>query len=203
MRAAVAKSNGGEFLNCSWLQFRVVGYAIISEDGMVANSQGQMPSTLVIPADQKFLSEQLDRSNILVHARNSHENHPSSGQRKRLIVSRSVESLETCDTYPNAVYWNPAGTSLEVAAWALGVSEGAIAVLGGPGIYRLFLPRYNIFYLSRASNLQIPGGLAIFAGDPGRSPESVLASNGMQRMKHEVLDADYGVNVATWCRRPD
>ena len=74
---------------------------------------------MVIPEDQEFLSERSDRSSILVHGRNSHENHPTSGQRKRLIVSGSVRSLEMCDTYPNAFYWNPAGTSLvgSVGAW--------------------------------------------------------------------------------------
>lgn len=118
MKAAVAKSIGRELPNCNWSQLCVLGYAIISEDGMVANSHGQMPS-MVIPEDQEFLSEQSDRSSIFVHGRNSHENHPTSGQRKRLIVSGSVRSLETCDTYPNAFYWDPAGTSLvgSVGAW--------------------------------------------------------------------------------------
>lgn len=101
MKAGIYSPNGYPSL------FDVVGYAIASEDGVVANSQGQMPSTLVISVDHSSLSEQLDRSSILVLGRNSRENHPSSGQRKRLISSRMVGGLETCDTCPNAFYWEP------------------------------------------------------------------------------------------------
>ena len=58
------------------MRLRVEGFAIISEDGMVADATGAKPSTLVIEADQ--LSDELDRASVVVHGRNSHENQPQS-----------------------------------------------------------------------------------------------------------------------------
>jgi hypothetical protein len=47
------------------MTLRVEGFAIISEDGMLADASGVMPSTLVIEADQKFLSNRLDRAAVI------------------------------------------------------------------------------------------------------------------------------------------
>jgi len=55
---------------------------------MLADATGAMPPTLVIEADQRFLSEGLDCASVLVHGRNSHENQPRSPQRRRLILLR-------------------------------------------------------------------------------------------------------------------
>lgn len=60
---------------------------------MLADATGAMPSTLVKEADQRFLSEGLDRAPVIVHGRNSHENQPRSPQRRRLIATRAIESI--------------------------------------------------------------------------------------------------------------
>jgi len=41
------------------MTLRIEGFAIISEDGMLADATGAMPPTLVIEADQRFLSDGL------------------------------------------------------------------------------------------------------------------------------------------------
>jgi hypothetical protein len=56
------------------MTLRIEGFAIISEDGMLADATGAMPPTLVIEADQRFLSDGLDRTSVVVRGRNSHEN---------------------------------------------------------------------------------------------------------------------------------
>jgi hypothetical protein len=40
----------------------------------------------------------------------------------------------------------------------LGISQGKAVILGGPEIYRLFLPRYDVFHLSRAAGLKLTIG---------------------------------------------
>jgi hypothetical protein len=56
------------------MTLRIEGFVIISEDGMLADATGAMPLTLVIEADQRFLSDGIDRTSVVVHGRNSHEN---------------------------------------------------------------------------------------------------------------------------------
>ena len=41
------------------MTLRIEGFAIISEDAMLADATGAMPPTLVIEADQRFLSDGL------------------------------------------------------------------------------------------------------------------------------------------------
>jgi hypothetical protein len=48
---------------------RIEGYAIVSEDGMLANASGIMPDQLKFEADQKFFERGLDGVDVVVHGR--------------------------------------------------------------------------------------------------------------------------------------
>ena len=48
-------------------QRRIEGYAIISEDGMLADATRHIPELLVVEADQKFFHGNLDRAGVVVH----------------------------------------------------------------------------------------------------------------------------------------
>jgi hypothetical protein len=51
---------------------RIVGYAIVSADGMLADRSGQMPDALKIGADQRFFKSALNGVDAVVHGRHSH-----------------------------------------------------------------------------------------------------------------------------------
>ena len=55
---------------------RIEGYAIISEDGMLANSARIMPDSLKFEADQRFFERGLDGVDVVVHGRHSQEQQP-------------------------------------------------------------------------------------------------------------------------------
>jgi dihydrofolate reductase len=181
------------------MTLRIEGYAIVSEDGMLADAAGVMPPSLVVEADQQFLASGLDRADILVHGRHSHENQPQSPTRRRLIVSRTVETLGPTD-FPNAVLWNPAGLPLEQAMEAVDVEGGIVAVLGGTEVFGLFLPRYDAFYLSRAKGVKLPGGRPIFPRVPASTPEDVLAASGLVAGAQQTLDAEREATLVAWER---
>jgi hypothetical protein len=122
---------------------RVEGFAMVSEDGMVADAGGNMPDSLVIAADHAFLSDGLDNASVVVHGRNSHENQARS--LRRLIATRKIESVDMIADQPQALLWNPDGLPFEGAVRMLGVWRGTVAILGGTEIFGLFLPRYDIF----------------------------------------------------------
>jgi len=167
---------------------------------MLADSAGTMPSSLLIEADQQFLSDGLDRASVIVHGRNSHENQPQSPQRRRLIATRGTETIAPAREYPHALLWNPAGLSLEEAAGLLGVRDGMAAILGGTEIFGFFLPRYHEFHLSQVAGLRLPFGRPVFPQVPQRRPEAVLALNGLASGPQRKLDVSRGVTLSTWQR---
>jgi dihydrofolate reductase len=183
------------------MSLQIEGFAIVSEDGMVADANGVMPSGLIIEADQNFLSDKLDLADVLVHGRHSHEHQPLSANRRRLIASRTIETIKCSDEHPNVLLWNPSGLSLEEAANLLGISQGKVAILGGPEIYHLFLPRYDVFHLSRAHGLTVTSGRPLFSKASTSSPEVALRANGLIDTEQRHLDEEGCVTLTTWYRQ--
>jgi dihydrofolate reductase len=179
---------------------RIEAYAIISTDGMLANSAGIMPDALKFDADQKFFALGLDGVEAVVHGRHSHEQQPHSPLRRRLIVTRQVPALAPDPSNPKALFWNPAGASFEDAWAALELPDGSLAVIGGTEVFGLFLPDYDVFHLTRAPGVALPGGRPVFPQVPRQTPEQVLAEHGLAPDAPQVLDAGSGLAVVSWHR---
>jgi dihydrofolate reductase len=180
---------------------RIEGYAIVSADGMIADANGEMPDSLRYDADQRFLQSSLDRAAAVINGRHSAEGGPRAAQRKRLIVTRQIAAVAPSPDNANALLWNPAGATLEMALEALGAPDGTIAVIGGPDVFSMFLSRYDEFHLSRAARATIPGGLPVFAEvGPNATPEDVLARHGLKPGPRRDLDASADVTIVTWSR---
>jgi dihydrofolate reductase len=179
---------------------RIDGYVIVSADGMLADAGGVMPAELKFQGDKRFFTEALDRADLIVHGRNSHEDQPNSPKRKRIIVTRSVGAVASDPSNPNATLWNPAGASFEAACERAGVRSGTVAVIGGPDIFEMFMDRYDTFWLSLAPRVTLPGGQPCFPGVPARSPEAILAAHGLTAGEPRMLDPADGVSVTPWRR---
>lgn len=179
---------------------RIEGYVIVSADGMLADAHGVMPATLKFDADQKFFDTALDDANLIVHGKYSFEDQPRSPQRKRIILTRSVAALAPDPSNPKAILWNPAGASFEGACRHAGVTTGTAAIIGGPGVFEMFMDRYDTFWLSQAHRLEIPDGTGCFPGVPSRSPQDILAAHGLTPTETRVLDAAREVDVTAWRR---
>jgi hypothetical protein len=177
---------------------RIEGYAIVSEDGMLANVAGIMPDELKFEADQHFFERGLDGVDVVVHGRHSHEQQPHSHLRKRLILTRDVPATAPDPSNEKALLWNPGGASFEQALAALGVPDASIGVIGGTAVFGMFLDRYDVFYLSRAPGVRLPGGRPVFPEVPARTPEDVLASHGLRRGERQVLDPAKDLAVTAW-----
>ena len=181
---------------------RIEGLAIISADGMIADASGVQPDALKIEADQRFFHASLDAATALVHGRNSGEGGPRMAMRRRLILTRTIRSLERDPQNDKTVHWNPSGASLEQAWDALGLTGGSLAVIGGTEPFGLFLDiGYDTFHLSRASRVRLPGGRPVFPGVPSSSPEELLARRGLVPDAARMLDETAGLSVVPWQRR--
>jgi hypothetical protein len=179
---------------------RIEGYAIASADGMIANAAGIMPDALEFEADQRFFAHGLDGVDAVAHGAHSHERQPRSHLRRRLILTRRIPALAADPSNEKALLWNPAGASFEEAWAALRVPDGSLAVIGGTDVFGMFLLRYDVFYLTRAPNVRLPGGRAVFPQVPEQTPEQVLAGHGLEPGPPQLLDAASGVSVVGWHR---
>jgi hypothetical protein len=66
---------------------RIEGYAVVSDNGMIATAKGAMPRTLKFDADQEFFERGLKGVDVVVHGRHSRERHRRSDMRRRLIYA--------------------------------------------------------------------------------------------------------------------
>jgi dihydrofolate reductase len=178
--------------------FRFEGCAIVSVDGMLADASGNQPPELIVEADKQFFDAKLDASDLIVHGRNSHEGQRNSPKRRRVYATRKIAAIEAHPSNPNAVRWNPAGATLEEAAARLGVRAGVVAVIGGTEVFDLFLDRYDVFWLTVARRVQLPGGVPVFSGIPPRTPDEILHAHRLRLKETRVLDAKQGIDLITW-----
>jgi dihydrofolate reductase len=178
----------------------IEGYAIVSADGMLADADRHMPAGLQVETDQKFFQGALDQAAVVVHGRHSHEGGPRAALRRRLVVTRKIPALAPDPSRPKSLLWNPQGATLEQAWAQLGAPPGVLAVIGGPEVYKLFLDvGYDAFHLTHAPQVRLPGGRPVFPEiGPGRTPEDVLASHGLQPDPPRVFDAVADVTLVTW-----
>ena len=107
---------------------RIDGYVIVSADGMLADAAHVMPDALKFEGDKRFFTSALDRADLIVHGRHSHEDQPNSPHRKRVIVTRHIGAVAPDPANPRATLWNPAGASFEVACEHAGVSPDIICL---------------------------------------------------------------------------
>jgi len=167
---------------------------------MLANATGIMPDSLKFEADRHFFERGLDGVDVVVHGRHSHERQPHSYLRRRLILTRQVPAFAADPSNEKALFWNPAGASFEQALAVLGTPDGSVGVIGGTDVFGMFLDRYDVFHLSRAPDVRLPGGRPVFRDVPTRTPEEVFASRGFHCGQRQLLDSAKGVAVVSWQR---
>ena len=181
---------------------RIEGFAIVSSNGMIAASDGLMPDSLKFEADQGFLDRALDEAALLVHGRMSHECQENSCNRRRLLLTRTVQAFSAEPVEPNVWLWNPEATPFDTVCATLGVVEGVIAVLGGTRAYDMFLPRYAAFHLMRAGRVALPDGVPVLSGAGERAePDAVLHAHGLRLVEQETLDPAHDLVRQKWTRR--
>jgi hypothetical protein len=93
------------------------GYVIVSADGMLADANRKMPDTLKFEGDQRFFNAALDRADLIVHGRHSHEGQPYSPKRKRIVVTSATPSLSPDPSNPNAPASVPARSRSSADQW--------------------------------------------------------------------------------------
>jgi hypothetical protein len=179
---------------------RIEGFAIVSDDGMLAGADKVMPEALKFDADQRYFADGLDRCDAVIHGRHSHEQQPHSPRRRRITVSNRIETITPDPDNTKGILWNPSGAPFEKAWDALGIGSASLGVVGATSVFGMFLDTYDAFHLSHAPGVKLPGGVPVFPGVPRQTPQQALAQHGLAPGPAQVLDAAHGLTVTVWRR---
>ena len=176
------------------MSLSIVGHAIVSADGMIADRHHRTPPALRNDADWRRFQAALNNAALVVLGRIGHEAHPNPG-RKRVVVTSRVAWLERDPADANAMLWNPFGISFNRVLAGLGIADGTVAITGGTRVFDLFLPRFDMFDLVEVARVTIPDGVPCFSNG---APAKMLAGAGMKAPETEELDP--GVRLTVWRR---
>ena len=125
----------------------IAAYAIVSSDDRIADARGVLPPTLMNDADWAYFQSELDRCDVTVLGRLSHDAAPNWRKRKRIIMSSSAVGLERRS---DGWWWNARNVEWDAVVAELMPNGGRVGVPGGQAAFDFFLDRVDEFHLSRA-----------------------------------------------------
>ena len=180
-------------------EHRLIGHAIVSADGRIADADRRMPQALRNEADWRLFQAALDRAALTVLGHASHLAAPNPKARRRLILSRGVRGLTQ---RPDGHWLNPEDMALAAALERLVPEGGEIAVPGGQGVFDLVgASGFAAFHLATSRRVTLPGGVGLFgAVERGRAPEAVLSDGGLVKRSEALIDPEADVVLAVWER---
>jgi len=136
-------------------------------DGIAGERAKRDAGRLKFEGDKRFFTAALDRADLIVHGRNSHEHQPNSpkakadhpDRRRRRDRVRSVQS-EGCLVESGRRFLR---RGLRAGRRAFRVRSRSSAA---PACFGMFMDRYDTFWLSVAPKVRLPGGEPCFPGVP-------------------------------------
>ena len=177
---------------------QIHGFAIVSDDGCIADASGATPQALRNEADWAYFQGWLDRAALTVLGREGHLAHPNEKRRKRLVLSSSAKGIEE---RADGLWWNPAHVPVADALRIAAPAGGIVAVPGGQRVFDLFLAfGYDAFHLSRAHGVTQPGGVKLFSGLDGETAEGRLVRHGLVPGATRMLDPANRVSLTVFRR---
>ena len=166
--------------------WELVAHAIVSREGRIAAADGSMPPCLHVAEDQIRFRAALNAADVTILGRQGHERHPPEDRRRVVLTSR-VAALEGGGA---VVFWNPDGTSIDVALARLELKGPCrtAAIAGGTRVMTALLPATDRFDLVVAGDCSIPEGRACLTGAGGVAAiRRRIASAGLRPLPHSPL----------------
>lgn len=182
--------------------YRLVGYAIVSKDDRIADHLGVFPEALRNEADWAYFQAGLDRSDLTLLGRASHDAAPNNRKRRRLVMTGSSGGVEHDSA--GLWRWNPRHMPLLEALRLVLPAGGTIAVPGGRDMFDFVGPaNFEEFHLARARRCSLAGGRGLFSEcERGVSAAALLDGGGLHPEPARWLDEAEAVDLTVWRRSP-
>ena len=178
----------------------VHGHAIVCGLARMTDATGAMPEALRFEADWALFQAALDRADVSLIGRRTHEVAPNVKRRRRVVVTRAPDR-PLDDEF--AVAFDPAGGALR-AALAERFGEGAhVAVVGGTEVFDLAARAlgYDAFTLTVAPAVRLEGGRPVFTDSRDLAALARrLGALGLARAETRTLDEAAPLRVEEWRR---
>jgi dihydrofolate reductase len=179
----------------------VHGHAIVCGLARMTDATGAMPEALRFEADWALFQAALDRADVSLIGRRTHEVAPNVKRRRRVVVTRAPDRPLDDD---RAVAFDPAGGGLRPFLVER-FGEGAhVALVGGTEVFDLAACAlgYDAFTLTVAPAVRLDGGRPVFSGSTDRAALARrLEALGLARAESRTLDAAARLDVEEWRRR--
>lgn len=177
------------------------GYAVVSADGFIADAGGVMPNALKFDADWDYFQTALDRADVTLIGRHTHEAAPNFKKRHRLVFSTRTDGLVKEDA--TTTWIDPAKADPCRAITQLFGPSANVAVVGGRGVFDWVLsnPSFSAFHLSLAHQARLGQGQTIFKGaDDLEAALSLLSHRGLTLEHRSWFDRDAGLELLVYRR---
>ncbi|MGH1481766.1 MAG: hypothetical protein ACRBM6_24055 [Geminicoccales bacterium] len=178
---------------------RFQGYAVVSADGLIADADGRMPDQLKFDADWDYFQAALDRADVTLIGRATHEVAPNVKKRRRLVFSSRVQGMWQED---ETTFWvdptktDPNGVITEIVG-----PSADVAVVGGQGVFDWVLskPGFFSFHISLAHHVRIGSGRHIFRDAAGlEAAISLLQGHGLPLSRQVWFDQEAGLELLVY-----
>ncbi|WMS44911.1 hypothetical protein RDV64_11190 [Acuticoccus sp. MNP-M23] len=199
MKDLVGSSGTAGAAAATGVTHRLIGHAIVSADDRIADSAGAYPDDLRNEADWALFQSALDRADLVLLGRTSHDAAPNTRGRRRLIVSSQANGL---DQREDGWWLNPAAIALADALATLLPCGGEVAVPGGQGVFDLVgASGFAEFHLARNPAVILPHGRGLFAAcETGTPAAKILANGGLGATPPRIIDTAAKVDLTIWRR---
>ena len=178
------------------MHHNIIGHAIVSADGFIADTEGRMPKPLMIDADWQRFQAELDASDVTLLGRLGHEAHPNFKLRRRLVLTSGVTGLRKGDEIPGRVdFLNPQSFSLKTALDELFPNIARVAVVGGTRVFDHVIDTigFDVFDLVVANAVMLGAGNPCFSKQGDNGPREFLIKNSYYEQPAEMLDVECDV----------
>ena len=179
----------------------VHGHAIVGGNARMTDAAGRMPAALRFEADWVRFQAGLDRADVSLIGRRTHEAAPNVARRARVVVTGNpAYSLGD----ERAVAFDPAAGELKSFLAARFGPAAHVAVVGGTDVFELAgrALGYDAFDLTVATAVRLEGGRPVFEGAVDLSGlRDCLEALGLARTATRTLAAPAPLRAEAWRRR--
>jgi dihydrofolate reductase len=179
----------------------VHGHAIVGADARMTDAAGRMPEVLRFEADWVRFQAALDRADVALIGRRTHEAAPNVARRARVVVTGNP----TCSLGDDrALAFDPAAGELATLLTARFGPAAHVAVVGGTDVFELAgrALGYDAFDLTVAPAARLDGGRSVFEGALDLAALAHrLERLGLARTATRTLAAPVPLRAEAWRRR--